>query len=202
MPVARKVLIMHADGEMIATECPILEEGPDTTTLIDVEGIAYYLYRYTATTPAGIEHGYVAAPTPPTVEEQSRVSCLLFGPGEPGIRSLEAVQRAPSETPTKPAPQIREMAPSGIVIRFAFRDGPAEDLFGERTVEPSVVAAYRDAICAYRFLRPSTNQFTPWVPVTMRDLANLRAALTYRLGIVTDGRPVIPKIEIATAASA
>jgi len=63
------VAILHPDGEVIVSELPIVEEGADATALIDVEGVQYHLYRYTAFAATGAVLGYVGAPTPPTAFE-------------------------------------------------------------------------------------------------------------------------------------
>lgn len=192
------VMILHPDGEMIASDFPIVEEGPDATTMIDVEGLAYLLYRYRAHTTSGIAFGYVAAPTKPTAAECTRLSCTLFGPDVPGIRSLELVSSKAAGT-VSPAAHLTDLAPTGIVLRIACPGGVAEDVFGERTLDAHVLAQFPNAICAYRFLRPSTNSFLPWIPVTMRDMGHIRASLAYRLEVLTGGRQATPTIGLTAA---
>jgi hypothetical protein len=83
--------------------------------------------------------------------------------------------------------------PSGIVIRLAFRDGTVEEVFGEKNREGSMLSPYPNAVCAYRFLRRSTNRFLPWIPIFSHDLGDVRTALSYKLEMLTGGRALPPE---------
>lgn len=103
----------------------------------------------------------------------------------------EYASRTSRQRPTPAAVAATDLtAPLGIVIRFAFSDGTVEEVFGERSQDSFVLAQYHSAVCAYRFLQPSVNRFLPWIPIFPNELADVRAALSRKLEILTGGLAV------------
>jgi hypothetical protein len=185
-----RVAVIHPDGEIVIADFPIVDSGPDATTLIDVEGLAYDVYHFNVQISSVVRHGYVASPTAPTAEERNRVARMVYGPQALPLGVLESIQSANRELSDVSHGHrhlIRETAPDQIVIAFPFRDGTVEDISGERSTESSVLALFPRAVCAYRFFRPSTNRFLPWIPIAIRDLINVRGALIHRLEMLSEG---------------
>jgi hypothetical protein len=94
-PVAsdsKGLVVIYPDGRIAIDDRPIIEEGSDITTRIDVGDDPYDLYRYTVIGVHGPVYGYIASPNVPSAQERRVAARILFGPSAFGVERVEPVR--------------------------------------------------------------------------------------------------------------